>query len=152
MFDRKFSKSLIMRDFDDVLKNPFRSFPITHYYQNKIRKSQCKTCNRGSKSRRYISKNELFERFGTLQTHNLQIRWLISNFFADFASLHGDWHLVKISDRYLKDWLFYRPVCCTANLEPLLQVLHCDFRKFFLIIPMLSPSLNSHWTKRTRVA
>ena len=24
MFDRKFTKSLIIRDFDDVLKNPFR--------------------------------------------------------------------------------------------------------------------------------
>ena len=29
VFDRDFTKSLIIRDFDDVLKNPFRSFPIT---------------------------------------------------------------------------------------------------------------------------
>ena len=53
VFDRNFTKSLIIRDFDDVLKNPFRysgSFPITHIIiKKKFRKSPCKTCNRGSK-------------------------------------------------------------------------------------------------------
>ena len=50
--------------------------------------------------RSYISRNELFERFWTLQTHKLQTRWLISNFFADLASPYGAWHLVKISWSY----------------------------------------------------
>ena len=41
VFDREFTKSLIIRDFDDVLKNPFRYVHLsyyTHYYQNKIPK------------------------------------------------------------------------------------------------------------------
>ena len=54
MFDLEFTESLIIRDFDDLLKNPYRYVQIfsyyTHCYQNKnFRKSQCKTCNRGSK-------------------------------------------------------------------------------------------------------
>ena len=42
VFDREFTKSLIIRDFDDVLKYNFRSFWIvsyyTHYYQKKFPK------------------------------------------------------------------------------------------------------------------
>ena len=40
-FDREFTKSLMIRDFDDVLKNPFRYvhlFPITHIIIKKIPK------------------------------------------------------------------------------------------------------------------
>ena len=36
MFDHEFTKSLMFRDFDDVLKNPFRYvhlFHYTHYYK-----------------------------------------------------------------------------------------------------------------------
>ena len=49
--DREFTKTLIIRDFDDVLENPFRYVDLflLHDYQKKIRKSPCKTCNRGSK-------------------------------------------------------------------------------------------------------
>ena len=32
MFDRKFTKSLIIRDFDDVLKDPFRHVHLFLYY------------------------------------------------------------------------------------------------------------------------
>ena len=52
MFDRDFTKSLIIRDFDDVLKNPFRYVDLflSHtLLSKKFRKSPCKTCNRGSK-------------------------------------------------------------------------------------------------------
>ena len=41
MFDREFTKSLIIRDFDDDLENPFRYVDLsyyTHYYQKKIPK------------------------------------------------------------------------------------------------------------------
>ena len=37
--------------------------------------------------RNYISRNELFKRFMTLQTHNLQVRWVTSKIFADFVPL-----------------------------------------------------------------
>ena len=47
--------------------------------------------------RRYISRKELSKRFQTLQTHNFQIRWVISKTFGVFVPLHGAWHLVKIS-------------------------------------------------------
>ena len=33
MFDSEFTKSLIIRDFDDVLKNPFRYVHLLHTYQ-----------------------------------------------------------------------------------------------------------------------
>ena len=41
VFDRDFTKSLIIRDFDDVLKKPFRLWIFsyyTHYYQKKFPK------------------------------------------------------------------------------------------------------------------
>ena len=41
VFDREFTKSLIIRDFDDVLKKPFRYvhlFYNLHYYQKQISK------------------------------------------------------------------------------------------------------------------
>ena len=41
MFDREFTESLIIRDFDDILKNPFRYvhlFLYTHYYRKKFPK------------------------------------------------------------------------------------------------------------------
>ena len=41
MFDREFTKNLIIWDFDDVLKNPFRYvhlFYYTHYYQKNFPK------------------------------------------------------------------------------------------------------------------
>ena len=42
VFDRRFTKSLIIRDFDDVLKNPFRYVLLfllhTYYYQKKFPK------------------------------------------------------------------------------------------------------------------
>ena len=52
MFHREFTKSLIIRDFDDVLKILLDMWIFsyyTHYYKKKFRKSPCKTCNRGSK-------------------------------------------------------------------------------------------------------
>ena len=53
MFDREFTKSLIIRDFDYVLKNPFRYVDLflLHTLLSKInfRKLSCKTCNNGSK-------------------------------------------------------------------------------------------------------
>ena len=53
MFDREFTKSLIIRDFDDVLKNPFRYVHLfilhTLLSKKNFQKSPCMTCNRGSK-------------------------------------------------------------------------------------------------------
>ena len=46
VFDRDFTKSLIIRDFDDFLKNPFR---YVHLYLLHTLLSPCMTCNRGSK-------------------------------------------------------------------------------------------------------
>ena len=37
----------------------------------------------------YLSRNEKFERFWTLQTDNLQTRYVISKFFADFEYTLG---------------------------------------------------------------
>ena len=51
-FDRDSTKHLIIRDFDDVLKNPFRYgdlFLLHTLLSKKFRKSPCKTCNRGFK-------------------------------------------------------------------------------------------------------
>ena len=38
VFDREFTKSLIIRDFDDVLKNP--CFPITHIVKKNLTTEQ----------------------------------------------------------------------------------------------------------------
>ena len=52
MFDREFTKSLIIHDVDDVLKNPFRyvdHFLLHTLLSKKNSENPCKTCNRGSK-------------------------------------------------------------------------------------------------------
>ena len=67
--------------------------------------------------RSYISRNTQFERFWNLQIHNLQTTWtwVIFIVFADFASPHGAWHLVKISWSYTQ---YFRGRYYTANPHP----------------------------------
>ena len=49
----EFTKTMIFRYFDDILKDRSRYVHLLHYYQTKIQKSPCRTCNRGSKLRCY---------------------------------------------------------------------------------------------------
>ena len=52
VFDREFTKSLMICDLDDVLKNPFRYvhlFLLHTLSKKKFRKSPCMTFNKGSK-------------------------------------------------------------------------------------------------------
>ena len=71
-FDRDFTKSLMIRDFDDVLKNPFRYehlFLLHTLLSKKIRILPCMACNRGPKLRCYT---HAIESFCILQTGILQ--------------------------------------------------------------------------------
>ena len=75
MFDREFAESLIIRDFDDALKNPFRYVRFsyyTHYYNKDISenrhawpvtegpKSQCYTLPNPTKERESVPYKMLF--------------------------------------------------------------------------------------------
>ena len=79
VFDREFTKSLIIHDFDDVLKNPFRYVHL------------------------FLLHTLLSKKIPKITMHDLDPRPI------------GGWG-------------------CTATLNPLLQVLHGNFQKLFLII------------------